>query len=285
MAMPELANLAVDHVLILVRDLASSKEIFERLGFFVTERGTHTKFLGTGNHCIILQDDYFELLGVVAPTEKNEAYRSLLQEREGLIGFALATRDAEANYDAFKAHGFTINPAREYGRPVEVDGRQEQVAFKSAFISDDPVTGPVTFFCEHMTPHLIWHSPWQSHPNTATGIASLTVVGDDPRGVGQYYQRMLAPHGAAAEEDGKFAFEMGRCHYQVLSRQRAAQEYPNANLTVEGGTELIALGIRVNNLPTAREVMTAGGVQLEDIPLGFRVAPREACGAVVEFCE
>jgi len=78
---------------------------------------------------------------------------------------------------------------------------------------------------------------------------------------------------------------MGRCHFQVLSKQRAAQEYPNANLTAEGGTEFIALGIRVNHLPTAREVMTASGVQLEDIALGFRVAPREACGAVVEFSE
>jgi len=285
MTKPALANLTVDHVLILVRELASSKEIFERLGFFVTERGTHTKHLGTGNHCIMLQDDYFELLGIVAPTEKNETYRSLLQKREGLMGFALATQDAEANYHAFKAHGFAIDPVREYGRPVELDGRQEQVSFKSAFISDDPIAGPVTFFCEHKTPHLIWHSAWQSHPNTATGIASLTVVDDDPRGVGQHYQRRLAPHGAAAEEDDKFTFQLGDCRFQVLSKQRATQEYANANLTGDGGTELIALGIRVDNLPKAREVMTASGVQLEDIPLGFRVAPREACGAIVEFCE
>ena len=41
MSMPELADLTVDHVLILVRDLTSSKTAFERLGFFVTERGTH----------------------------------------------------------------------------------------------------------------------------------------------------------------------------------------------------------------------------------------------------
>ena len=213
-------NSTIDHVLILVDDLDASKTAFERLGFLVTDRGVHTKSLGTANHCVMLDGDYFEFLGVVAPTEKNEGYRLRLESHQGLLGFALATKDSDKVYEAFRVHDLPINPVKEYGRPVEVDGREEQVAFKSAFISDNPAAGPIAFFCEHKTPHLVWRAAWQNHPNSARNVARLTLVADDPRAVAAHYQAMLAPDAEPVGEKEAYGFQMGPCRFRVLSRRR-----------------------------------------------------------------
>lgn len=276
-------NSTIDHVLILVDELDASKNAFERLGFVVTDRGIHTKHLGTANHCVMLQDDYFELLGILTPTDKNEGYRRRLESHEGLLGFALATEDSDGIYEAFRAQELPISPVVDYGRPVEIDGRTEQVAFRSAFISDDPAAGPIAFFCQHQTPNLIWRPEWQDHPNGARNIAGLTLATDDPRAVGAHYRTMLAPDAEPADEDQAYAFQMGPCRFRVLSRQRASRDYPGAILSAQGGVELIGLGIGVADLTTVRNLLRQNDVDTLDTAQGLQVPPRQAGGAALEF--
>jgi len=52
--------LGIDHAVFAVRDLDVARETFARMGFSVTPRRNHT--LGSRNHCIVLGDDYLELL-------------------------------------------------------------------------------------------------------------------------------------------------------------------------------------------------------------------------------
>ena len=37
------------------------------------------------------------------------------------------------------------------------------------------------YFCEHLTPELVWRPEWQSHPNGARAIARVIVATDEPR--------------------------------------------------------------------------------------------------------
>src|SRR6478735_6473248 len=75
--------LGLDHVVVTVRDLDASARQWERLGFTVSPRGTHSPILGTGNYTIMFGDDYVELLGILAETEHNKPTRDFLKEREG----------------------------------------------------------------------------------------------------------------------------------------------------------------------------------------------------------
>ena len=86
----------VDHCFLLVRDLDSSLEQYRRLGFTVSPRGLHSATKGTANHTIMLSDnDYFELLGVVADTPENAPRRALLASGgEGLYAVACRIEDA-----------------------------------------------------------------------------------------------------------------------------------------------------------------------------------------------
>ncbi|MCA3314921.1 MAG: VOC family protein, partial [Roseomonas sp.] len=59
----------IDHCVVLVRDLDKAAETFARAGFTVAPRGVHSAHMGTGNNCVMLEKDYFEILGVLNPTE------------------------------------------------------------------------------------------------------------------------------------------------------------------------------------------------------------------------
>lgn len=52
--------LGIDHAVFATRDLEVARETFARMGFTVTPRARHA--LGSPNHCIVLGDDYLELL-------------------------------------------------------------------------------------------------------------------------------------------------------------------------------------------------------------------------------
>lgn len=88
--------LGLDHIVIAVSNLTVSAERWQALGFTVSPRGLHSDYLGTANHTIMFEDDYVELLGVLAATEFNQPTRAFLAHGAGLERLAMRTDDAEA---------------------------------------------------------------------------------------------------------------------------------------------------------------------------------------------
>jgi catechol 2,3-dioxygenase-like lactoylglutathione lyase family enzyme len=58
----------IDHVVIAVDDLDRAEAAYRRLGFTLSPRAVHSATMGTANHTIMLEHDYFELLAVLTPT-------------------------------------------------------------------------------------------------------------------------------------------------------------------------------------------------------------------------
>ncbi len=83
----------------MVRDLDLAAEMWKRLGFTVSPRGTHSAHMGSGNHTIMLDPDYIELLGVLAATDLNAPARAFLAQREGIERIALTNRVRAAGDD------------------------------------------------------------------------------------------------------------------------------------------------------------------------------------------
>ena len=70
----------LDHVVVMVDGIDAARAQYEKLGFQVQPRGFHKK-LGTANHLMIFDRDYFEILGIVEPTEFNAERREWLKSR------------------------------------------------------------------------------------------------------------------------------------------------------------------------------------------------------------
>ena len=70
----------IDHLVIAVSDLDRAAQAYRRLGFTLSPRAVHSAHMGTANHTIMLARDYFEVLGVLAPTKADARWRNALAQ-------------------------------------------------------------------------------------------------------------------------------------------------------------------------------------------------------------
>src|SRR5215212_3536809 len=161
---------AIDHIVILVNDLAATVADYTALGFTVTPGGEHTGG-ATHNALVVFADDaYLELIAFKRPAPEHHWYRhSTLGE--GLIDFALLPTMIEADLAATRERGLTIEGPFPGGR-LRPDG--QEVAWQTG----RALTPDVPFLCGDITPRVLRvpDGAARVHANGVTGIAGLTVA-------------------------------------------------------------------------------------------------------------
>src|SRR5690242_2857520 len=169
----------LDHVVVMVDGIDAAETAYKKLGFQVQPRGFHTK-LGTANHLMIFDTDYFEILGIVEDTPFNAERRDWLKDGGGLANVALATDGADFAFDAFKAAGLQPDAPLFFDRAVEVAGKMEHAQFRTVRIPKThmPVVG--FFVCEHVTPQHVTRSASADHPNGASSNTGVTLIAQQP---------------------------------------------------------------------------------------------------------
>ena len=174
-------GLTIDHVLIAVRDLKQTAEVFNSLGFTVTPEGLHPG-RGSRNRLVVFEEDYLELISITDPTlslfRPNMAV--FLESREGIFIFSMGTCNIEDAFLQTRSHGLDINEPI-YGARHSSDGDMEY-SWRQSEIEICEFPGSQTFFIQH--DHTIKQrykdppNPWQ-HENGALGICNLTLVVND----------------------------------------------------------------------------------------------------------
>ena len=133
MALDSCGITGIDHTLVGVRDLEAARAAWARLGFTVTPRGRHIGW-GTGNYCVMLEEGYVELLGIVDPGQFSNNLDKLLEKREGLLGLAFATPDANACRDALEAAGLKPDGPKQLKRDLELPTGTVTPEFRLVFL-------------------------------------------------------------------------------------------------------------------------------------------------------
>lgn len=273
----------IDHVVVMVAGIDAAEAAYRRLGFQVQPRGFHTK-LGTANHLMIFDTDYFEILGIVAPTEFNAERREWLKGGGGLANVALATDGADISYEAFKTAGLDPDAPLAFDRAVEVAGKTEHASFRTVRIpkTNMPVVG--FFVCEHLTPQFVYRPEWARHPNGARGIAGVTMIAEDPARwapeLGKYFGR------AAVRRDGDgLVVDTGTQPVRYLTRRDYGRRYPGI-APVRPGDHPALLGVRVNSLAGCEALLQHNGVSvLKPDRSRLLVPPAAAADLALEFVE
>src|SRR6202165_5152957 len=165
-------------VVVVVRDLDNAAENWERLGFTVSPRGTHSATMGTGNFTVMLDPDYFELLGVLAETEHNIPTRAFLAKREGIERVALTAIDSAAGAEEIRARGFAPLGPADFERPVTMpNGIQSAAKFRTFGWPIAEAPGGVRIFaCQHKTRETVWIPELMQHANGAKRLLQILVV-------------------------------------------------------------------------------------------------------------
>jgi catechol 2,3-dioxygenase-like lactoylglutathione lyase family enzyme len=273
----------LDHVVVMVEGIDAAQRQYERLGFQVQPRGFHTK-LGTANHLMIFDEDYFEILGIVADTPFNAERREWLKDGGGLANVALATDGADLAFDAFKAAGLSPDAPLFFDRAVEIAGKTEHAQFRTVRIpkTNMPVVG--FFVCEHITPQFVYRAEWARHPNGARGIAGVTVIAEQPAKWMAELEKYFGKGAARPEGDGLLV-DTGTQPIRYLTRTDYLARYPGIT-PVRPGDHPALLSVRVDSLAACEALLRKNGVKTIRPETGrLLVPPSEAAHLTIEFVQ
>lgn len=145
------AFVALDHLIVAVRDLEAASATYESLlGRAPSWRGSHPA-LGSANALFRLDNVYLELLAPIGDGGLAGMLRARLDASgDGLIGFALRTEDASACSAALCARGLAAS------EPVDGEGHETKTAavrrWRNVLVPREASRGVLVFGIEHRSP-------------------------------------------------------------------------------------------------------------------------------------
>jgi hypothetical protein len=247
------------------------------MGFTLTPRGFHT--LGSQNHCLMFGSDYVELLAVPRPHPAMQYYTDFLAKGEGLGAIALATDDAHGLHSGLAADGVVADAPLDFSRPVEGLG---DARFRIVQLPPDASPGCRMFACQHFTRELVWRPETQRHPNSATEIAAVAVVAEDPESGAASYGRLLGAKPQRIEEG--LLVQTGSAPIALASRWKLGHRLHGVGLPLRLRPLVAALFIRVADRATAASVLRRNGLSPIALADGsFAVSAQDAHGVAVVF--
>lgn len=273
----------LDHVVVMVDGIDAAEAAYRRLGFQVQPRGFHTK-LGTANHLMIFDTDYFEILGIVQDTEFNAERREWLKGGGGLANVALATDGADLAFETLRTAGLQPDAPLSFDRAVEVEGKVEQARFRTVRIPKThmPVAG--FFVCEHLTPQFVYRSEWARHPNGARGLLGVTVIAEQPTKWTAELEKYFGAGAVRRDGDGLLV-DTGTQPVRYMSREEYARRYPGV-APVRQGDHPALLSVRVDSVTACRALLVESGVETISPDAGrLIVPPSQAAHLTLEFRE
>ena len=273
----------LDHVVVMVDGIDAGETAYRKLGFQVQPRGFHKK-LGTANQLMIFDTNYFEILGIVEPTEFNAERREWIKGGGGLANVALATDGADIAYEAFKKAGLNPDPPLPFDRAVEVAGKTEHAAFRTIRIpkTNMPVVG--FFVCEHVTPQFVYRAEWARHPNGAESIRGVTVIAERPQKWTAEIEKYFGPGSVKRDGDGLVA-DTGTQPVRYMPRATYLARYPGI-VPVRAGDHPALLSVKVASLAACEALLKKNGVKvLKPDAARLLVPPSEAADLTLEFVE
>ena len=251
----------LDHIVIDVRDrIDDAARRFAELGFQLTPRGHHT--LGSSNHLAMFATDYLELLGF-GPGGRTRA--EIEPFPIGLNGLVFKADDAERIYQHALAAGLPTQPVQSFSRPVKLIGETRDARFRTTRLDPKKVPMGRVYFCEHLTPELVWRPEWQTHPNGARAIARVVVATPEPQQTAALFQALFGP-AAASAQDGRLVIAGGAVRIELAPPSAIAEEFGEAAADPAGRSEYLAAAeFTVTSLPeTDRLLRPTAGLRVED---------------------
>ncbi len=172
-----LDKLNLDHIAINVKEnMDEAYKLFSELGFTLTPRGYHT--LGSINHSMVFKNDYLELIGT--PKGKPIKRPELKKAEIGINGLVFKSDNIKKTYQHLINMKLSNFPPRYFSRPVEINGIEREAKFETVSIKDNIFKAGRIYFCNHLTPNLVWIPQYKSHKNNVLGITEITIIDSNP---------------------------------------------------------------------------------------------------------
>ena len=279
---------SIDHPVVAVSDMEASRKVYEKLGFLVPPRGSHVEW-GTGNWCIMFEDDYLELRGILDPERYTINLDSVLEQfGEGLMGVAFGTDSAEENHNEMVKNGLNPKELKYLGRNFELPEGWVQPRFALCFPNDEDITGLMhVVLCQHLTPELIRKPEYLIHPNRVVGVDSMWGVIEDIDQVESAQQRLLGKEAVQRVGEGLLLTTPSDQTIHLLSKDEYEKRFGDLSKPAPNGekTYLGAITLKVDDLTKTKQCLENNNIPFEHSDDEIQVAADFTCGVVMTFIE
>lgn len=238
---------AIDHIVILVKDLAQASADYAALGFTVIPGGEHTGG-ATHNSLVAFADgSYLELIAFKREAPEHRWWQYTLSHGEGLIDFALLPTDIENDLLAARQRGLEIEGPFPGGRE-RPDGQQIK------WQTGAPLTPDLPFLCADVTPRELRVPSGDAwvHPNGVTAIARLGVVTHDLPASIEHYNALLGFE--PTQDENGVVYKLGTANLTLYS-QKAMLIGP-LSLTLRSNTPIEFDRSLTHKVPLLNSVVT-----------------------------
>ena len=177
----------------------------------------------------------------------------------GLNGLVFALKGADAVHE-LRARGIPVQPVQRFSRNVDLpDGTQGEARFNAIRLAPRTVFDGRVYFCEHLTPELIWRPEWQAHPNGALAITRVAIAARDPDAVAENSTGCSVPARLRARhEDRPHVLRAGEVAVEIWPRDALARTLGAAMPDPAGrGDHMALVGIRVRSLDETKNMLRA----------------------------
>src|SRR5262249_33034446 len=134
-----------------------------------------------------------------------------------------------------------------------LDGGAHDARFRTTRLDADKIAMGRVYFCEHLTPDLVWRPEWQTHPNDACAITRVVVATPDPQQTAKLFRDRFG-HDAVAECEQRHVMTAGAAQVELVAPNMIAAEFGEAAAEPAGRAEyMAALGLKVRSLRDAAQ--------------------------------
>lgn len=256
----------VDHVVLNAKtELPALEGALAHFGFTLSPRGVHS--LGSLNHVAPFRSSYLELVGL--PPEQPDVRPDISRGNLGIDGVVFRSADAEETRASLRGRGYHPTQVREFSRPVDLGGTTGSARFRTVRLDPTPFPAGRVYFCQHLTPELVWRDGAMEHPNGSRDVREVVVVSARPQEQARSFAALAERDVEVDEGDPCARFE--DCLVRVLSPSGYRSAYGSSALDAAGRTEFFgALVLECESLSFFDELVPLAGWRIGHGP-GRRV--------------
>ncbi len=282
----------IDHPVVTVRDLGSTREQYKRLGFAPNPVGFHP--WGTTLSLLMFKDNFIELISVDDASKfgtnsvggfcYGRNVGRFLERTEGLGLVALHSKDARGDHALLTSRGLAsqglIDFRREMNKP---DGSPDVAIVSLGLFLNEAQRDVSNFICHQHRPELIWVPQWQQHPNGVDAVSAVTYIADRPEDLVERYAAFYGIERVIRKGAG-FEANSGCGVIRVVSPTQANDRYgavPLPDWRGDNGAHGIAITVSTPKFDALDSLWRASGVRFGISRTGTLLVPPDQCGNVI----
>lgn len=140
-----------------------------------------------------------------------------------------------------------------------------------------------SFFCDQLTPELVWRSEWQSQPNGVTNVARVIIESPDPADAITLL-RTLFPAAKIEPIKGGLRLHADTKRIDYITPSAAKTQFGSAIAPANNSQDRkIGLELTVSSLTATRRVLEQNGIHFTENESAIVVPASQTYGVVLIF--